>query len=1298
MKKTSFNYSKLISLLLVVSMLLSFIPTNFVRAEDSYPAYQMVDVGGSKQLEFHNSVVDIPLEDAISLLGIDDVSKALLRIKDGDNVIWTTANLDIGSGSVSNNLVLEAGKTYVIEQGELKMPSWKPSTWYTEWTESSRFTTKIYDVLTVESNQANVVFVDGTPIDAQSNFKVYRGSSVTIDVTMGSLLNNTVSLTVDGEKVLTDVGSYVIEYMAKDMKAEAVYVEDTESAIELDTTASNNADYTFVPTAQPGTEVAVTISPKPGYHVTSVAIMNGDEAVATTVEYVNGIAAVKFTTGEHKAVYKVKCETAATVVLNGNLVINYNDKLSSDDVKQAIINCIDKENSAPIFPDKTDMLIEYNAANINADTAPQWKPVDFAPGTLEQLALHKFGNGRDSEKVRITYTGDGKQYGAGVITFTVSLVDNRKETAVIDAVDSVKVTYGEFTKEYLMALYMDGGKGVYDSDTLEAITDGTVSFAIDPTKLIAGEHEITIKFSGNAFYKETSKTVKLVIEKAPVDLDVTSKTLAPNNGKVLSDVITISNKKANYVAAAIALDAVNGSAVAHVDISGFIADNETLMNFIKSALGDKTSADLTIDEFKTLIGLMGNVDSSVDTAYLEKFIDLLTQVQELEGVGEVKLNVTITGDISFDNAGIYMIGAMVTDINYTMDMDMGYVVVVPETIKAELSFNEEIANLISVDAVKGGVYDFGVTAKVNGEISDAAASKLHNVFFGLTATGDPYVENTMSQVAGAYTQIAYIQDFGNTMYYAKPIIRAMAVTPELVDVKFVDAEGNEITDWDFVYNGKPVDVSVSVVAKQTRASLSDEFLTVRFFGIDAGGKTYDSDKAPVNAGAYTVVAVYLDEANEVVGTNMKAFVVKKTESGFSAADKTVVFDGNKHNIDVVNPNNMYLAHFVVDSANKLNLIVPERLFDGTASITKDEAVKMIKDFINEKDIKILIDAETLAELKDYINNMENYELVINGEEPSEIGTYKVFALAVGKNYQTTVDEATLTIECDHSKLGDWETNEEKHWKTCECGVKVQEDEHKYEDGKCVCGKEEPECKHENVGEWEHDDTKHWKTCECGAKVSEGEHEYTDGKCECGMEEPECKHENLSDWKSDDEKHWKECECGVKVQEGAHSYTDGKCECGKEEPKDPVKPECDHTKVGDWKYDDAKHWKECECGVKVQEGEHKYTDGKCECGKVEPCKHEDLGKWETDANKHWKTCKCGEKVQEGKHDFKDGKCSVCGLKDADPDDTETPKLGYEGFNPTILFLLMAFSAVGLATGTFMYVHPFKKNGGKYLKKD
>lgn len=1263
MKKINFNYSKLISLLLVVSMLLSFVPTNFVRAEENYPAYEMVDVGGTQQLEFHNSIVDIPVDEAITLLGIDDISEALLRIKDGETVVWTTADVDIGSGSISNNLTMEANKTYVIETGELKMPSWKPSTWYTEWTAKSSFVTKIYDVLTVNSNQPDVVFVDGTPVQSKLNVKVYRGTSATIDVTMGSLLNNTVSMTVDGEKVLTDVGSYDIQSMTKDTKVDVVYVEDTESAIELAPAASANADYSFVPTAQPGTEVSVVVSPKPGYHVTKLAIMNGEDVVDADVAYANGVATVKFTTGEHKALYKIECETAATLVLGGNLIVPYNDQMSNDEIVAAILACIDSENSAPIFPDKTDMLIEYNAANINADTAPQWKSIDFVPGTLEQLAVHQFGHKDTMEKIRITYTGDGEKYGAGVATFIVSLVDDRKETAAIDSADSVTVTYGEFTKESVLNAFLDGKMGVFDSETGAAIDGAAVVLTTDPAKLFAGEHNLTLKFVGNAEYKECSKTVKLVVKQAPVDLTVSSQTLSPNSGKTLKDVVSISNSKVNYVSAAIALDAVEGTAIAYVDISGFLDANPTLKSIVDSVLGDVSSKELTLEEFTNLVQLMNGIDSAVDTTYLNKFVDLLKQVQELDGVGDVKLNVTIKGDIKFNNSGLYLIGAMVTDVNYVMDMDMGYVVVVPETIKADLSFNEEIAKIISVDGIKENVYDFGVTAKVDGKEDTNAMNRLHNVFFGVTAAGDVYVENTMTDAVGAYTQIAYIQDLGNVIYYAKPIARLLVVTPEEVDVVFVDKDGNEITDWDFVYDGTQKDISVNVISKQ-RAAIDMENLTVKFVGLTAAGKVYNSDVAPTDAGAYTVSAVYADQANEVVGTNMKAFIIKKADSGFSAADKNVVFDGNGHNINVINPNNMYLATLIIEAEDKLNLIVPERLFEGTVAFTKDDVVKVIKDYINENDIKILIDADTLAQLKDYINNIENYQITINGAEPSEIGEYEVFALAIAKNYQTTIDKAVLTIECDHSNLGDWEHDDDKHWKTCECGVKCEEGDHVYEDRKCVCGMEEPG-------------------------------------------DPECKHENVGDWKSDDNKHWKECECGAKVSEGEHEYVDGKCECGKEEPKTPVEPECDHADA-EWKHDDEKHWKECECGNKSDEGAHSYTEGKCVCGKTEPqapvepeCKHETLSGWKHNAEKHWKECECGAKVEEAAHEYENGKCKVCGVDkpvDPDPDDTETPKLGYEGFNPTILFLLMAFSAVGLATGTIMYVHPFKKKGGKYLKKD
>ncbi len=89
-------------------------------------------------------------------------------------------------------------------------------------------------------------------------------------------------------------------------------------------------------------------------------------------------------------------------------------------------------------------------------------------------------------------------------------------------------------------------------------------------------------------------------------------------------------------------------------------------------------------------------------------------------------------------------------------------------------------------------------------------------------------------------------------------------------------------------------------------------------------------------------------------------------------------------------------------------------------------------------------------------------------------------------------------ECDHSNVGDWEHDDAGHWKTCECGEKVEQGEHTYENGSCVCGKA---CDHSNVGDWEHDEAGHWKACECGEKVEQGEHVFEEGVCFCGYADP-----------------------------------------------------------------------------------------------------------------------------------------------------------------------------------------------------
>lgn len=82
------------------------------------------------------------------------------------------------------------------------------------------------------------------------------------------------------------------------------------------------------------------------------------------------------------------------------------------------------------------------------------------------------------------------------------------------------------------------------------------------------------------------------------------------------------------------------------------------------------------------------------------------------------------------------------------------------------------------------------------------------------------------------------------------------------------------------------------------------------------------------------------------------------------------------------------------------------------------------------------------------------------------------------------------------------------------------------------------------------------------------------------------------WKSDDAHHWRECECGNKIEFGEHSLNEkGVCVCGYNDKKGAD----GHVhSYSEWKYDDLEHWKECVvCGFKIQQKEHTFDDtGRC----------------------------------------------------------------------------------------------------------
>ena len=170
----------------------------------------------------------------------------------------------------------------------------------------------------------------------------------------------------------------------------------------------------------------------------------------------------------------------------------------------------------------------------------------------------------------------------------------------------------------------------------------------------------------------------------------------------------------------------------------------------------------------------------------------------------------------------------------------------------------------------------------------------------------------------------------------------------------------------------------------------------------------------------------------------------------------------------------------------------------------------------------------------------------------------------------------LPIE-EHKFDGDWEKDENNHWKECTCGEEAQKAAHtpnipnatETQDKVCTeCGYVIEEAlghEHKFDGDWEKDENNHWKECTCGEEAQKAAHtpnipnatEIEDKVCtECGYVIEEAlghEHKFDGDWEKDENNHWKECTCGEEAQKAAHvdSNSDYSCDtCGRKLPEPP----------------------------------------------------------------------------------------------------------------------------------------------------
>lgn len=811
---------------------------------------------------------------------------------------------------------------------------------------------------------------------------------------------------------------------------------------------SDDADCTGSGVYGVGDEVVVFAVPKEGYAVTNI-LVNG-EPIA--MSYDGGCATATFTTNANTEDYLVEVKTQKTKLVLQSAEMNVFGDLSAESIFGAIYV---KGESYPVLK-SSDVKVEYRAFSITLfnKTYEWW----VEPGTdvslekfLEQYGLsalasyiptetlpHAFG-AQSTERVRVSYAGSDKFRAISAET-TVALIDLRTTTE-ITLNQNIQVTYGASAEDVLKAIF----KSVNAGETV--VTENCQDVTIQMDSLNAGTRKAVISFNGNDEYAASVAEVEVTINKAAGKLDVESYT-----GKFGTDVNAseLFSSDANRIELAMGIFMGNdistdAGTVIYVNLPALIDLNtikdptvRALAEQILAGVNDKLSGAMTVEELKEALETAlpyvemiegAGYEINLTSNTVSMLVAALNEMGKLDGVGTISLNVSIDKDIILKDAGTYLLAGVTADSNYTTVVNVGYAVITPDGYRAELGWNVEDENgIITLEALRKG-YDLGASAVSvqEGNLEDATAH-VHTVFFGVNKAGEMVL--TQDQTAldiGAYTQLAFIADLGNTMYYAEPIMRAFIVAADIVNVQFIDGNGNINNERVFEYGD---DASMKAQAFDRDGKVvTNGAMSYLYMGVQLNGEFYRGTDAPTRPGAYTVIAVFIGEDTMTVGAAAGTLVIKQITPDFTAEDKTVQYDGKEHNVAIQDNTGMSRIYVIMDEAGNVNVIVPAQL-SGTAAVVSGSIAELFEKLetlelpsipeMPEIPEELLNNYQDLVDaIRDAINELEKKytikNVTMNAPFPSEIGVYQVAVIGFKDiEHKIATNKATLTIVCQHT--------------------------------------------------------------------------------------------------------------------------------------------------------------------------------------------------------------------------------------------------------------------------------------------
>lgn len=812
----------------------------------------------------------------------------------------------------------------------------------------------------------------------------------------------------------------------------------------------------------------ISVEPAEGCYVKSIKVtQNGAQVGSGNLGHSKTVAttdAIKAGTNLTYAV-DVECVEVGIVLRDANPAISWNDLMDSanaDDVKaaeEAIFALVDLDKSVPGLS-LENATVEYDAGGFVG-----FKSVGYQPEGITAPLQHKFGQkieiGEEkTETIRISFVGDD-EYPAVKYEGKISLQDNRIETTVKLKTGQSIVYSPDITDAQIYNLVFESLSATATGDDA-AVESPVAKFGGDDPNMTvsyddihAGTVNVTVKYLGSKKFAPSEANVDITVEKAPSSVSIDSQTISYKDVSSIDSIISTDPEGVSYISFAMGLDFQEGETHLHLNLPAFVdlsaldgrpevkAFVEGILNGIYANLEGEVTVSGLSTALKNALTALESVSGyvNIDAQTIQQLITLLESIENLEGVGDLKVKVTVNDVIVPQNSGVYLVGAVTADANYKTSAGLGYLVIKPNATQVDLAFNmEDDSGFIPAHKIKGGKFDLG-SHVVQGELTDeqhaAATDKLKNIYFGVLTDGSTVTSNDPLSDFGAYTQIAYISDFGNEMFWAKPITRAYAVVGDLAVVEFVDEAGQPNNDRQFIYDGQPK--AMTAVAKDRSGNpLTAGTISYHYLGIEGDAEGYSSSEAPSEAGAYVVVATYTEPGNLYAGAAVGAMVIKPAEVDVTVTSVTHVYDGNAVDVSSmveVTPDAVQVAvltaGLAVDgdfSENGLNDVAGAVNIDFPAKA--DKVLKKILPDAYDKGIAPSALVEKASDIREQLQAVgydtaaldqvmgllegasDKAKLTFKEQSdanPSAIGVYFVAAVVMDPNYQAAFASGTLVI-------------------------------------------------------------------------------------------------------------------------------------------------------------------------------------------------------------------------------------------------------------------------------------------------